>query len=108
MTDRDIIKTVSEFRKGILGKNFSLGACYMICAPLQSFLSACCEIETSLESIEYSEDTPNQCVNHYWLTLEDGRVIDPTIDQFESGHKNGVYLGDALSGIHFQMEVAGQ
>lgn len=57
--------------------------CFAVCAPLQGLLSAS-GIETELEGINFPE------VNHYFLRLPDGRILDPTADQFGL---EPVYLG---------------
>ena len=37
-------------------------------------------------------------MNHIWIRLADGRVLDPTADQF--GDYPPVYLGDPLPELH--------
>ena len=88
---RPLLRTVTEFRRGILGKRSSMNMCYMVCAPLESYLRTL-GWETELVSGKVSGK------EHYWLRLLDGRIIDPTADQFfpEEGDKMmpKVYIGD--------------
>jgi hypothetical protein len=82
MTDREIIKIVKEFTKGVLGKRGTTDMCYAVCLPLQAYL-AFGGIECSLTEGEVNE------YHHFWITMKDGRIIDPTADQF--GFEN-IYL----------------
>lgn len=70
-------RTVTEFRKGILGSRDSDLMCLAVCSPLQGYLK-CLGIETNLVCGTFLG------VEHYWLTLTDGTIIDPTQDQFAS------------------------
>jgi hypothetical protein len=95
MTDKQLIKFVTAFRKGNLGKRKDSGSmCFAVCAPLQSLL-ALSGVETELTegTVDLFEGAST---NHFWLTLPDGRVLDPTADQY--GLK-AVYLGEPQS-IH--------
>lgn len=84
MTDRHLRKLVREFRDGILDGRPAEMMCFAVCAPLQAYL-AICGIETRLVYASLAE------VNHVWLRLPDGRVLDPTADQFGL---EAVYLGE--------------
>lgn len=78
-TDTEIIKIAKGFTKGILNGKNTVDMCYMVCSPLVSYLSAC-GIECAL-----TEGEINHCENklhHFWITLSNGKIIDPTADQF--------------------------
>ncbi len=64
--------------------------CYAVCAPLQSYLSLC-GYETSL--VHGTVDLPDYDADHVWLELADGRIIDPTADQFKELNLPPVYIG---------------
>ena len=70
------IVTIAEgFREGMLGEEDSTNWCYMVAAPLQGYLSLLgfdCEITEG--EVDEKE--------HYWLTMADGLILDPTADQF--------------------------
>jgi hypothetical protein len=76
MTDEEIIKAVKGFVKGLLKERPTTDMCYMVCSPLASYLSAC-GTECTL-----TEGELNGLYHHFWITLADGRIIDPTADQF--------------------------
>lgn len=69
--------------------------CYMVCAPLVGYLGflgvAGCKLAQA-EGVSCTFGT----TNHYWIELRDGRVLDPTADQFnDMGHDfPPVYLGE--------------
>lgn len=83
MTDKELLKVVTGFRKGILGKRSPLKMCFAICSPLHGYLSAC-KFETTLTEGEIKLASHNKgiTIGHFWLTLKDGRIIDPTASQF--------------------------
>ena len=85
------MSTVLSFRQGILQGRPSSLMCLMVCAPLEGYLRAVSGVETHAASgwIDGME--------HFWLEMEDGRIIDPTADQFAK--PNGepmppVYIGE--------------
>lgn len=81
MTDKQIIKTTAEFTKGIIGKQESKNQCYKVCWALQGYLSICgLETELIVGEIYIKKDI----YEHMWLKLSDGRILDPTADQFNS------------------------
>ena len=84
MSDKKLLKFVAAFRAGILNGRSSAMMCAAVCLPLQTLLSCCHGIEATIETTEFAE------VNHYWLRLPDGRILDPTADQFGL---EPVYLG---------------
>lgn len=95
MTDNQLVRFASEFREGILDGGGSSFCCWMVCAPLSGLLR-CYGVET-----ETVEGDLGEC-NHFWLKLPDGRVLDPTADQFNYARAQPlppVYLGPPLD-IH--------
>lgn len=100
MNDAQLIKFATSFRRGILGREASDYACFMVCAPLAPLLEMNglnVQVRTGQIPLEGAGS-----INHYWIELEDGRVLDPTADQFNKWFGEGwpkVYLGPALE-IH--------
>lgn len=89
MTDDELIEFAAEFREGILDGSPSDMMCFAIVAPLAGLLSI-----YGIEA-DVIEGDLGVC-NHYWLRLADGRVLDPTADQFNycnSQQMPPVYLG---------------
>jgi hypothetical protein len=84
MTDRKLKRIARDVRDGILNGRSSELMCAAVCLPLQTFLHCCYDIKASIEEAQFSE------VNHIWLRLPDGRILDPTADQFGL---EPVYLG---------------
>jgi hypothetical protein len=97
ISDEELLEVVQDFREGILDGNGSTAMCYAVCWPLASYLRVGCGIDCELiESDLQNSDV--LAANHYWLRMPDGRVLDPTYDQFcEDGP--AVYLGEPLE-IH--------
>jgi hypothetical protein len=92
MTDKEIAKIARGFTKGLLGKADTTNKCFIVCNPLRAYLSYCgikCELTEG--EIHYQK-----CVwHHYWITLSDGKIIDPTADQFykpEGGKLKNLYV----------------
>src|SRR5208337_1185750 len=84
-------KLVAEFRKGILGKRPSTNMCFVVSAPLQGYLHACCGVDCELESGMIGD------YEHFWLRLQNGLILDPTADQFmtpEGDKMPEVYVGE--------------
>jgi hypothetical protein len=75
MTDADLIEFTQEFRDGILDGTPSWMMCAAVCYPLVTLLNMigvkCDLVESDLGEF-----------NHVWMRLADGRVLDPTADQF--------------------------
>ena len=89
MTDEELIEFSLEFRKGILGEYPSNYMCYAISAPLLSLLNIY-GINGDLEESDLGE------CNHIYIRLSDGRVLDPSADQFNWCSREelpSVYLG---------------
>jgi len=97
MTDDDLIECATGFREGLLGGRESEMMCAAVCGPLAGFLRFS-GVDCETEDREISdEDYP---ANHVWLRLADGRVLDPTADQFPSLGLPAVYLGKPIAPIH--------
>ena len=71
MTDADLIKIASEFRKGMLGKKPSRMCCAMVSYPLAGYLAALHEMECACVETDLGE------LNHVWIRLADGRALVP-------------------------------
>jgi len=93
MTDAELIDFVTDFREGILDGGSSHGKCAMVCWPLTTLL---CMSGVPCESV----DPDMEEMNHVWIRLADGRVLDPTADQFNEIYPEEnfppVYLGPPL------------
>jgi hypothetical protein len=83
MSDKQLTKFAREFRFGVLSGRRPHGMCFAVCAPLQTLLELA-GVETELVEGDVGE------WNHVWLRLHDGRILDPTADQFGLA---AVYLG---------------
>jgi hypothetical protein len=92
VTDKQLLKIVRGYRNGMLGEDSSNGWCFMLCMPLISYLSV-----HGVKGAVLMESETETC-NHVWILLEDGRVLDPTADQFGKKYPK-VYLGEPLD-IH--------
>ena len=91
MTDRRLVSVARAFRHVILGRGLGRGPsrlmCFAVCLPLQGYLSVI-GFETTL--VEATLKHKHGKMNHFWLELPDGRILDPTADQFGL---EPVYLG---------------
>lgn len=97
--DKEIIRITSEFRTGMIGKKgSSTGWCSKICWPLLSYFSVM-GVEMTLKRgkvrARIGLTSSVKRYDHVWLELEDGRILDPTYDQFQqiSEAQIPVYLG---------------
>ena len=88
LSDRQLLKITREFRRGILQGACADRMCFAVCAPLQGLLSAC-GLETELIEADFP------FMDHVWLKLPDGRILDSTASQFSDPlHRlPAVYLG---------------
>lgn len=87
MNYKKLLKTVTAFREGILVGGPSKNKCWIVSAPLCGYLSMC-GVEVRLVEGK---------VNHWFLELPDGRIIDPTSDQFKKPDGSPmpkVYIGE--------------
>lgn len=98
MNDKQLRAFARSFRKGMIDKQSSEDCCAMVCWPLAGLLSA-----HGVEAQAIEGETI-WGVNHVWLRLPDGRVLDPTIDQFNRVWLKKpfpkVYLGKPIQAIH--------
>lgn len=103
MTDAEIIETAREFRRGLLGDDPPGGRCAMVAWPLAGYLSFLGEKGVETAECEYPDDhtMSGEWANHVWIVLADGRVLDPTADQFEIGLPD-IYLGQPDPRIHLK------
>lgn len=105
MTDRQLKQTAIGFRRGILGKRSSDLMCFAVCAPLQGYLSML-GVETVLvKGVFHKSAAESVHMEHYWLRLPDGRILDPTADQFtgdEGQPMPKVYIGALPDGYEEQ------
>lgn len=98
-SDVKLIKYVKAFREGILAGRASSRMCGVVCYPLVGLLNfegLSCQLAES--------DTKR--TNHIWIRLYDGRVLDPTADQFGKNYPS-VYLGPPLD-IHKRERTYGR
>jgi hypothetical protein len=89
VTDTDLVELVAAFRAGILGTRSSERMCAVVCWPLAGYLGF-------LGLHVTCEETQYRFTNHIWIQLPDGRVLDPTADQFDPT-LGPVYLGKKLA-----------
>ncbi|HYF34559.1 MAG TPA: hypothetical protein VD994_04655 [Prosthecobacter sp.] len=99
LTDKQLVRYSMQFRRGILGKDDdSRMQCFAVAAPLEALLGL-----RGIKARLVEGELPH--CNHFWLQLDDGRVLDPTADQFNAfeGFKPmpPVYLGPPTA-IHPQ------
>jgi hypothetical protein len=101
MNDQKLIQVCRAFREGLLDGASSEAMCFVVASSLSGFLSA---HGVKTEVVEGSLGV----MNHFWLRLPDGRILDPTADQFNTLELSppltseilpDIYLGPALS-IH--------
>ncbi len=100
MTDAKLLKFVASFRRGIVGRKSSDCMCFAVCAPLVTLLNMH-GVESKLRDGKIKYELGEG--NHYWIELADGRVIDPTGDQFNRRLGKAmpkVYLGPPDELIH--------
>jgi len=76
---------VEEFRAGLLDGQASAGWCFMVSSALAGYLSFLgYQARLTRGNIDIGEEE----AEHFWLTLQEGLIIDPTADQFKqpTGH----------------------
>ena len=76
MSDEELREIAQDFRDGMLGERSSLMMCAAVSWPLASLLNGLYEI--ACEAVEFDA---GEC-NHVYIRLDDGRALDPTLDQF--------------------------
>lgn len=107
MTDAELIEFASEFRDGILDGTPSAMACAMVCEPLVTLLNMS-GVQCSIAKTDAIRTSYGSC-NHVWIALADGRVLDPTADQFndEGLDLPPVYLGRKVRKLHRATHTSG-
>lgn len=75
MRKQELVKLAREFRRGILDGRSSKSMCFAVCWPLSGLLEAA-GVRTELVEGDFGS------VNHFWLKLPNGDILDPTADQF--------------------------
>lgn len=87
----DLKQIVTEFREGILDGGTSKFMCIAVCAPLEGYLRVAQGVET--HAVGGTVDLGDYNMEHFWLEMDDGTVIDPTADQFDELNLPPVYIG---------------
>lgn len=90
VSDQYILQFAREFRTAILSDSDSAWMCAAISGPL------CAALTVQSVSCHLVESDLGVC-NHVFIQLDDGRVLDPTADQFNWCSREplpGVYLGE--------------
>ncbi len=93
MSDKELLKIVTEFTKGIIGNGSSENKCFMVCSPLHTYLNM---FGGNVQMVSGSLNINGRIQQHNWLKLKDGRIIDPTADQFNAALKKEmprIYFG---------------
>lgn len=94
MSEKQLLRIAANFTSGLLGKGSSTSMCYAVCAPLHSYLSA---VGYATELIEGEIEADNAVWGHFWLQLPNGKILDPTADQFNKYFEKEmprIYLGE--------------
>jgi hypothetical protein len=92
VSDKKLAGICKAFRDGLLNNGPSCLMCAVVCRPLAGYLSSIgIDCEEVLIEFEWG--------NHMFLRLRDGRVLDPTADQFGDMKLPPIYIGKPLS-IH--------
>lgn len=94
--DAELLRMVAAFREGILNGESSAFMCHAICLPLQSLLA---HGGLDVTRVQGWVDCGDYDMEHTWLRLADGRVLDPTADQFPLSLPP-VYLGQLPAAYH--------
>jgi hypothetical protein len=104
-SDDEIIGIAREFRRGVLGDDPPDGRCAMVAWPLAGYLSFLGLDGVETDGCDYPDDHPasTEWVNHVWIVLKDGRILDPTADQFDIGLPP-IYLGPPDPRIHLNKD----
>lgn len=103
MRDRDIVRTAANFRSGMLDGGTSRLMCFAVCWPLLGLLEYGGALRGRL--LESTVTAGAFTCNHIYIGLDDGRVLDPTADQFNSVFEPQmpkVYLGEPVAHLHGQ------
>jgi hypothetical protein len=100
--DRKLVDTALSFRNGIIGQASSRRMCFAVCAPLLPLLAF---YDKGFRGTLAESDVLNGDIiwSHVFIVLEDGRVLDPTADQFNdlfAEQMPKVYLGPPTKHLH--------
>lgn len=79
MTEKKLRQIAARFCMGMLENRSSKDMCYVVCNPLTTYL---CFIGVPCELTEGEILHDGGKWHHYWITLSNGKIIDPTADQF--------------------------
>ncbi len=79
MTEKGILVAVTAFRNGVLAGRQPHGLCFMVCAPLATYLQRI-GLDVELQQCEIKQG--NDTHQHYYLLMDNKTVIDPTASQF--------------------------
>lgn len=94
-TDDELIALAWDFRVQLIGeRGMSFGMGSTIAAPLASHLNDH-GLDVELCESDHSDLPNSPWHEHYWIALPDGRVLDPTYDQFFEEEPEPVYIGKA-------------
>lgn len=106
---KELKRIVTGFRKGLLSGESPVSMCYAVCAPLSGYLSF---IKVDNVLTEGEINIGDDIYGHYWLTMPNGDIIDPTADQFNQllgVNMPKVYIGAKpdyyLTGKEIQIEL---
>lgn len=94
MTDKQLKDCAIGVRRGILGTEMSTWMCYAVAGPLGGALQRH-GIELKFVEVEFKLPWRDVICGHCFLELADGRILDPTADQFSHVELKlpQVYLG---------------
>ena len=87
--DRELLRLARLAREHITLGNRSQGYCTAICIPLATYLT-----KRGMEAQEVNGGVGDW--QHMWIALGDGRILDPTADQFNRAgtvRMPAIYLG---------------
>ena len=80
---REVAKDFGDEIINGIGGGSSARMCDAVCLPLQGYLSAIEGIETKAVHGDFKLPS-GQTLEHWWLVLPDGEILDPTADQLEA------------------------
>lgn len=93
MTDNQLLKISTQFRKGVLGKSSPVDQCFVVSSALCGYLNFMgleCRLEEAVLDMEKAD------FHHWYIRLKDGRIIDATASQFNADSRQEmpiVYVG---------------
>lgn len=79
MNIKGIEVAVKGFRAGVLAGQSPKGKCFMVCAPLVTYLQGV-GLDVELKECEITQG--DETHQHYYLLMDNKTVIDPTASQF--------------------------